>query len=269
MPNPTSFLSVFSNADLNLHGNTAAVVLLKKLIEDDLMQQIAADFNQPATTFLWPALKNDSFQVRWFAPDAEIGLCGHGSMAAVGYLAEKHPEVSVFDLYYRTGKISGGPAGPGKAYIILDLIPVIEQLGPPSLLQEALGAKVDEYYSTGNKNIVLVGSEKEVMQMKPDFGLLRQLDTFGYAVTAPGETVDFVSRTLVPHVQQLEDPATGSSHAALTPFWARKLNKTKLSAIQLSKRGGYFECELLTSKVKLSGYYQEFASGNLRQVPLH
>ena len=63
--------------------------------------------------------------------------------------------------------------------------------------------------------------------MTPDFQKLRTMEMFGYIVTAPSssEEIDFVSRTIIPHVQQLEDPATGSSHAALVPFWANKLNK--------------------------------------------
>ena len=84
-----------------------------------------------------------------------------------------------------------------------------------------------------------------------------------YSVTALGDEVDFVSRTLIPHVQQLEDPATGSSHAALTPFWRERLKKDRMVAHQLSKRGGKFVCEMENEQVKLTGSFSMLAKGEL------
>src|SRR5690606_9076094 len=124
--------------------------------------------------------------------------------------------------------------------IEMEKIPVISEEPVPDLLPQALGIALKGYFVTSNKHIVLAEREVDIHKMKPDFSLLRTSKTFGYAVTAPGEKVDFVSRTLVPHVQQLEDHATGSSHAALVPFWSKRLNKDRLIAHQLSPRGGKF-----------------------------
>jgi predicted PhzF superfamily epimerase YddE/YHI9 len=99
--------------------------------------------------------------------------------------------------------------------------------------------------------------------MKPDFDWLRKSKIFGYAVSAPGDQVDFVSRTLVPHVLQLEDHATGSSHAILVPYWAEKFGKPKMQSLQLSPRGGAFNCELNGNKVLLSGQYEILDHGNI------
>ncbi len=99
--------------------------------------------------------------------------------------------------------------------------------------------------------------------MSPNFEILRRSPIFGYAVTSVGDDCDFVSRTLVPHVHQLEDPATGSSHAALAPFWAARFNKTKMTAIQLSKRGGQFHLTLEGKKVKLYGEHYKLNEGKL------
>src|SRR5690606_34856883 len=135
---------------------------------------------------------------------------------------------------------------------------------PSEILKEALGIPVLARFKTGNKDIVLTESESHVKNMRPDFAKLRQLETFGYAVTAPGDKVDFVSRTFVPHVQQLEDPATGSSHAVLVPFWSRRLGKNTLVAHQLSKRGGKFLCEVNGDEVSLSGGFEVIAEGKLK-----
>jgi predicted PhzF superfamily epimerase YddE/YHI9 len=46
---------------------------------------------------------------------------------------------------------------------------------------------------------------------------------------------------------------TGSSHCTLTPFWAKRLGKTKLEARQLSSRGGALSCELNGNRVSIGG----------------
>jgi len=258
MKTPFSLIQVFDNPTENMRGNTSTVLLMDSALPDDTMQKIAADFNQPATTFLWPAEDEGDYYVRWFAPDSEIGLCGHGSLAATAFLGKKK-----VNLLYRQGAITGLYKENGECSLILDPIGNQGEASPPMSLEPGLGIPIKGYYTTNNKQIVLVESEEALRFMRPDFAKLRESEVFGYTVTAPGDKVDFVSRTLVPHVQQLEDPATGSSHAALTPFWSEKLGKTKMTAHQLSKRGGLFNCEMKEGKVILSGNHSVLAIGEL------
>lgn len=261
---PFSLIAVFNDENEGFLGNTAAVVLLQDARTDAEMQALAAEFNQPATTFLWPFEGRNAFHTRWFAPDGEIGLCGHGSLAAIAFLADKFNTNDTLELQYREGILQVQRTGSGQCSLTLAAIPVISEEPIPDVVPKALGIPVIGYFTTSNKHIVLVKNEQDVKKMTPDFGILRQSDTFAYAVTAPGDKVDFVSRTLVPHVRQLEDPATGSSHAALVPFWAEKLKKTKLNAHQLSARGGKFICEIENEQVSLLGDYKIIAEGTLR-----
>lgn len=263
MKTPFFLIEVFNEPALQYKGNTAAVVWLEQPIDDEKMQVIAADFNQPATTFLWPSSRINAFHVRWFAPDAEIDLCGHGSLAAVIFLFTHLAVKDRITLIYREGQIQGGMVAHNICSIQVNAIPVISEEAIPEVLKEGLGIPVKAFFATPNKHIVLVESENELKEMKPDFAKLRESKTFGYAVTAPGNEVDFVSRTLVPHVQQLEDPATGSSHAALAPFWGQRLGKDHMIAHQLSKRGGKFICDLANDSVKLSGSFSMLAKGEL------
>lgn len=266
MHSPFALIEVFDDPAQGWKGNTSTVVWLDKEIEEDQMQAIAADFNQPATTFLWKREKgNAEFNVRWFAPDAEIGLCGHGSLAAIVYLSIQRSVKGTIVLHFPEGQLEGAMQKDGSGSITLDVIPVLSEDKIPEVLEAGLGIPVSAYYATTNKHIVLVESEEDLKNMKPDFAKLRELAAFGYAVTAPGDEVDFVSRTLVPHVQQLEDPATGSSHAALAPFWGKKLDKKMMTAHQLSKRGGKFNCELVEDNVILSGQFSILAEGKLMQ----
>ena len=257
-------IAVFDSPDQGFRGNTSVVIHLDDAPKNSAMAQIAADFNQPATTFLWDAGQKGHYQVRWFAPDAEIGLCGHGSLAAFAFLGEVVNEMKELHLHYPNGIIKGARIEEKKsAWMELEPIPVQKELPVPELLKAGLGVNISAYYFTDNKNLVLLESEADLREMKPDFATLRKMDTFGYAVTAPGDHVDFVSRTLVPHVQQLEDHATGSSHAILMPYWAAKFGKESLKAHQLSRRGGEFYGSYRGGNVKLQGHYSVIAQGEL------
>ena len=255
-----SIYQVFSSIKDGLKGNTAAVVHLDAPIEKAMMQSLAADFNQPATSFIWQEKKE--WNVRWFAPDEEIELCGHGAFASFSFLKDEGLMEPSHGLKYNTGKIQGLLEGDSIT-IRLSSIQRIKSINPPAPILNGLGIPILEMYETSNKHLIVTENETTLRNMKPDFNELRKSDIFGYAVTAPGDQSDFVSRTLVPHVGQLEDHATGSSHAFLTPYWAEKLGKKSLRAIQLSKRGGYFECQLEGDLVKLSGGYEKIASGKV------
>lgn len=261
MPYPFSLIEVFNDPEHRLKGNTSTVVWLEKPMQDEAMQAMASDFNQPATTFLWHADAPATYHVRWFAPDAEIGLCGHGSLAAVAFLAEAKNISQEVTLLYQDRALSGMKTAAQSCSIRLDAIPVTGEETVSEALKAGLGVDIKAHYSTNNKNIVLLENEAALQNMRPDFAKLRESEVFGYAVTAPGDNVDFVSRTIVPHVQQLEDHATGSSHAALTPFWADRLGKNQLLARQLSQRGGRFICELDGQQVTLAGKYSMLARG--------
>lgn len=262
MKYPYRLIAVFADSKAGLAGNISAVAEVDEMPPAEVMQRIARDLNQPATTFLTPPDSEGFRYLRWFAPDAEIGLCGHGTAAAVALLSEKIGAGS-FAMKAVEHLLSGkGNPAESSFEIELDAIPVTGALPVPDALTEGLGIAVKAHFSTGNKNIVLVESAEALRNMQPKFHILRTLDYFGYAVTAPGDdNCDFVSRTLVPHVGQLEDHATGSSHAALIPFWAERSGKNRMTAQQLSPRGGLFSCGLNGNTVSLGGKYQLLAEG--------
>jgi len=58
-----------------------------------------------------------------------------------------------------------------------------------------------------------------------------------------------------------EDPVTGSSHCTLIPFWADRLNKTKLWALQISDRVGELLCKLNGDRVEMSGKAVKYLEG--------
>ena len=271
MPEHFSYetIAVFTDSQLNFKGNPSSVLLTEEPLAEEKMQAIAKQLKQPATTFLLPSKDAGTYYVRWFAPDAEIGLCGHGAAAATVYLGQNKGLKSL-KLVYSEGKLEG-VFYPGKSQFTLKLSPisVIEKIPVPKPISEGLGIPILAMYATGNKHIVLTDSEASVKNMRPEFARLRECEIFGYAVTAIGEHADFVSRTLVPHVQQLEDFATGSSHAMLAPFWADQLGKRQMVAHQLSVRGGLFHISWEQDQLLLRGTFTPEGQGVIRSGELH
>jgi NTP pyrophosphatase (non-canonical NTP hydrolase) len=82
-------------------------------------------------------------------------------------------------------------------------------------------------------------------------------------VTAPGKETDFVSRCFYPQSGIDEDPVTGSAHTMLVPYWANRLGKMRLSALQLSPRRGWLDCELRQGRVYISGNAHTFLQGSI------
>lgn len=258
---PFEIISVFDAPELGILGNPSAVVFLPHALETEQLQKIAADFNQPATTFLWK--EAEKVHVRWMAPDAEIGLCGHGSLAAFAALKNQRELATTTQLVAKAALVSGGSVSEQRCFIELEALPVKESIAVPTEIEEGLGVEILEMFATDNKHIVVVKDENTVKSIQPNFSRLRDSEIFGYAVTARGNSHDFVSRTFVPHVGQLEDFATGSSHAALTHFWSQRLQKNTFTARQLSARGGEFNCSIENDIVRLEGCFTRWASGSL------
>jgi predicted PhzF superfamily epimerase YddE/YHI9 len=50
-----------------------------------------------------------------------------------------------------------------------------------------------------------------------------------------------------------EDPVTGSAHCSLIPYWAQKLHKDELTALQISPRVGKLFCKNAGERVLISG----------------
>jgi predicted PhzF superfamily epimerase YddE/YHI9 len=106
-------------------------------------------------------------------------------------------------------------------------------------------------------------NQKEVESLVPDVPEILKLGNYGVIVTAPGDKSDFVSRFFIPAYGILEDPVTGSAHTTLIPYWAARLGKKSLSAIQVSQRKGFLNCVLEKDRVRMSGKGKLYLRGEI------
>ncbi len=242
-------------------GNPAAVVPLRSWLSDELMQQMAAQHNIAETAFIVP--KGDEYTIRWFTPAVEVALCGHATLASA--------HVFYNHLNYNKEKIvfhsKSGPLIVTKkddSRFTLDFpANVPTEAAPLQEIEDGLHVKPLAVYSSTFDYLALLENQAAVEKISPDFKILAKIPSRGLIVTAKGDDVDFVSRCFFPQSGIDEDPVTGSAHTVTVPYWAKKLGKKNLSAIQLSKRRGYLDCELAGDRVLMSGHAITYLMGEI------
>lgn len=253
-------------------GNPAAVCILEKEQPEAWMQSVAAEMNLSETAFVSPPTDpfSRAFQLRWFTPAVEVDLCGHATLATAhilwteGYL--KPTDEARFDT--RSGRLTASMANPG--HITLNF-PAKEAVPaePPAGLLQALKVENPVFIGRSEFDYLLeLESAEQVISLKPDMSHLSQIEARGIIITAAGnEEFDIVSRFFGPAVGVPEDPVTGSAHCTLGPYWAKKLNKKSLNALQASARSGSMIVEIDGERVKLTGQAVTILRGELFSRP--
>lgn len=243
-------------------GNPASVCVLSDWLPETTLQTIARENHLPATAFLVP--KNDAFEIRWFTPEYEIDLCGHGTLAS-GYVIFNYLDWQddYVNLHHTSGLLR--VLRTSKELISLDFpVKAIEAIDTNDIIIQGLGASPKEIYQHKSERCLAVfESEEEVKKLNPDMKVLKQLAHKGIIATAASKEFDFISRTFYPRKMQSEDAITGSSHCLLIPYWSQKLDKLKLNAYQASHRGGPLYCELKNDRVHISGSAALYMQGSI------
>jgi PhzF family phenazine biosynthesis protein len=239
-------------------GNPAAICPLEKWLPDEVMQSIATENNLSETAFY---VRNGAqYDLRWFTPAVEVDLCGHATLAAACVILDIRCETPDSRVIFQTKSGELAVERDGDLYA-LDFPsrppqPCVVHPG----LAEALGA-APKTVLAARDYLCVFESEEQVLALAPDMAKLAAVDHFAVIVTAPGRDCDFVSRFFAPFQGVPEDPATGSAHCTLIPYWAEQLGKTKLFARQRSRRGGEFWCELRGERVRIAGRAARYMQG--------
>lgn len=231
-------------------GNPAGVCALPRWLVEAALQNIAAENNLAETAFFVAA--GSDYELRWFAPEMEIDLCGHATLASAFVLFS---ELGCRGNSVRFHSRNSGILTVAREGDVLTLDFPARPATPcpaPEMLVRGLGRKPLEVLRARDY-LAVFASEADVRSLRPDFALLKTLDAFGVIATAPGGDCDFVSRFFVPKAGVPEDPVTGSSHCTLVPFWSLRLGKTTLFARQVSRRGGELFCRFAGERVLIGG----------------
>lgn len=244
-------------------GNPAAVCLLPAPREEAWMQALAREMNLAETAFL--VRQADGFDLRWFTPLVEVALCGHATLASAHVLWEEGEldPMAQARFHTRSGLLTADRRGD---WIELDFPATApEPIDAAAGLAEALGATPCCVQRSSFDYLVELASEAEVRALAPDFKALRALPVRGVIATSRSDSAefDFISRFFAPSVGVDEDPATGSAHCTLGPYWQRRLGKDEFTAYQASPRGGVVRVSVRGERVGLGGQAVTMLRGEL------
>jgi trans-2,3-dihydro-3-hydroxyanthranilate isomerase len=215
-------------------GNPAAVVPDASGLDEVAMRGVAVEMARPATAFLQPPVCGGERGLRWFSPaGVELTLCGHGTVAAAHVLAARgeapRGELTFVHPRHRLAiAIEGAPASrtawfepdcPRWAPEAGDLAPFLDVLGLPA---SAVARWAPPARTSEQDLLIPVAGLEALRLLAPDLAslgrLARERGVRGVVLTAresrePGALTH--TRNFIPHVGIPEDPATGSSHAAI------------------------------------------------------
>ncbi len=251
---PYWHVDAFSDAPFG--GNQAAVMVLDKWLEDDVLVKIGGENLFAETAFVVPDTSGEAdWELRWCTPTYEIALCGHATLASGHVLLSHHEWGEGRDAVTFRTRQSG----------VLEVRRIAEgyEVGLPAIVTQPfeypaavtlLGAKpLRVQRSDLGYAIFEYSDEASVRALTPDIRGLEALGTDQFIATAPGDKTDIVSRVFVPGGGVDEDSVTGSAHAALTPYWASKMGRKTMTAHQASQRGGDLTLKLDGERVWLGG----------------
>lgn len=242
-------------------GNPAAVIPLEEWLADEMLQSIAEENNLSETAYFVES--DGKYHIRWFTPAVEVKLCGHATLASA-HVIFSHLGYQGDQIVFQSKSGELSVSRSDESYALNFPTDKYEQMEPIELISKALGSMPIEWYKGRDDHMLIFENEDQIIQMSPDFSLLAKSGGRGCLVTAPGKgEFDFVSRGFFPQSGINEDPATGSAHTTMTPYWSQRLNKKELRACQLSSRKGYFHCIDLGERTQISGKCIDYLIGKI------
>lgn len=237
-------------------GNPAAVILTPAPLDAGFMQALAQENNLSETAYLCPQGRAGHYHLRWFTPSTEIDFCGHATIASAHMLMSElaapltdsqnrvfHTKIGLLSVRREDG-----------LYVLSAPVAKAQPTPITPAMQAAFPVPIQSAFWAGPNLYLVLDSAEDVRALAPDFSAIIPLSNHGVGITAQSMgPQDCVSRFFVPAEGINEDPVTGSAHAAIGPYWATRLGKTKLTAYQASARGGVLHLQIRGDVIDIAG----------------
>lgn len=210
-------------------GNPAAVVLDADSMTEEKMQETAKRIGLSETAFVMSSSKAD-YRIRYFTPLAEVGLCGHATIAVFSLLRELQL-ISEGDYTFETAKdILAVKVSEKDVLMDMQKEEFYEYIEAAEVA-DTLNISVDllmpeplpQVVSTGLKDLIIPVKSKAVLDaIQPDFRKIEMLSELhgieGYHLFALDEEVTAYTRNFAPLLGIQEESATGTASGALAAY---------------------------------------------------
>lgn len=229
-------------------GTEALVFLDGEALSNQEMQAIAKRKDIPATCFVWPSDKKNTFNIRFFNAQQEIQLCGHGLLAAGKVVLDKKlKQVTPIEFITQSSHINTRIDAQQQLWIGFDAIDS-EPAPVPSWAEDCCNIKPEKASKVGASNgywIFEWPKDFDLKELAIDFDKLTFATERALIATTESSTDDFDYdlRYFAPQHGVNEDKATGSANRVLASYWKNRLNQRTLKARQLSSEGAVVEVE--------------------------
>jgi PhzF family phenazine biosynthesis protein len=227
----TAILSYAAFTDTPEGGNPAGVVLDARGLQAEDMLEIAADLGYSETAFVVAREgAPNEYDVRYFAPAAEVPFCGHATIATGVALADRDGTGTLlFHTQAGTVPVETTDGEGGITATLTSVVPHTEAV-PDDVLDNALDAlgwdktELDDSLPpriayAGARHLILAAATRErLADLDYDFEALKQLmldlDLITVDLVYREDEHTFHARNPFPVGGVVEDPATGAAAAA-------------------------------------------------------
>lgn len=243
-------------------GNPAGVFVLDRELPDDVLQALTVETRMPIGAFLVEG--EGGLQLRWFTPNSEEDMCGHGTLAAA-WVVFNHLKKDAGKVVFNTRAGQLDVERQGSSFIMHLPLNAPQKVEWIDGVEDALGKKVEEFLFA-SYNIAVLHSGHDVQSAAPDLEKVAAFKRPGLIITSTGEDFgcDIVTRYFAPAKGIPEDVATGSAHAQIIPYWQQRLQRDIIRARQLSSRGGEMTCQIVGNKLRIAASVTPFLAGEVR-----
>lgn len=240
-------------------GNQSIVIRLNSWPAKKWLGSTASFLGKTETTFV--VVGPEGPEIRWFAGDHEVPLCGHCALAANAVLLPMLQDRELLEVANLRGRLwlSRQEGHPYIVFKPISLSPVPNEAVP-------LGVRIVRAFDAGRDYLVVLEDEETLRNFDPKTAGLERLAKIGCIISSPCKSGRAAFRFFAPRVGILEDRASGSVIPALMQYWAwgtpgdHVFNQESGHDIKIRARW-------LGDKVALTGEVLEFARGRI-SLPL-
>jgi predicted PhzF superfamily epimerase YddE/YHI9 len=239
-------------------GGQALVVILRRRSPDHLLQALAWELKAPVTAYVLPYA--EGFAVRYFSASGELKSGGYAALAAAKalYFTGLAPPDQPLSLEGLSGPVRVQPSAGLEGGVSLVVPPIPVAPTPPDwakdLPTDLNQAKVLNLQDVGTHRLICLAEQPEqtmarAVASKLGFPPNRVVFTWphkaGYALRYFGAAGE-----------EAQLPLDLDFHAALAPFWGKRLGLNRLDIHHLAHRQALLRAELTAEAVELSGQMQ-------------